>query len=314
VSRLRVGLLSNPSAAGGAAHRIGRQVGHLLQLSGISVVDLTAPTAPVARARALEVRDDLTALVVVGGDGTVSLGAEIVADSPVRLGVVPAVSGNDFARAAGLVQGDVEESVRQMLQALSRPVVAVDAIEIRSEGTGAPHRSIALGNVSLGFDAQVNARANELRMNPRLRYMTALAQELRSFAPLPYLVTIDDGDPVPLDASLVTVANSGILGGGMLLSPYSRLDDGILEVATLEGLGRAGLVRFLPRVFSGRHLSVPGFRLRSARRVKVELREPVRLRAYADGEPRSALPVVAEVLPGAVRLLADLPGAEPPSR
>jgi diacylglycerol kinase (ATP) len=100
----------------------------------------------------------------------------------------------------------------------------------------------------------------------------------------------------------------------MLLSPDSRLDDGILEVATLEGLGRAGLVRFLPRVFSGRHLSVPGFRLRSARRVKVELREPVRLRAYADGEPRSALPVVAEVLPGAVRLLADLPGAEPPSR
>ncbi|MCK2124908.1 diacylglycerol kinase family protein, partial [Pseudomonas sp. PNPG3] len=99
MSRLRVGLLSNPTAAQGAAHRVGRQVSHLLRLAGISVVDLSAPTASTARARAHDVRDTLTALVVVGGDGTVALGAEIVAGTPVRLGIVPAGSGNDLARA-----------------------------------------------------------------------------------------------------------------------------------------------------------------------------------------------------------------------
>ncbi|MDN5899369.1 MAG: sphingosine kinase, partial [Brachybacterium sp.] len=72
MSRLRVGLLANPTAAQGTAHRIGRQVGHLLRLAGISVVDLSGPSAAVARARAEEIRDSLTALVVVGGDGTVS--------------------------------------------------------------------------------------------------------------------------------------------------------------------------------------------------------------------------------------------------
>ena len=66
MSRLRVGLLSNPTAALGTAHRVGRQVAHLLRLAGVSVVDLSGPSASVARARAVEVRDTLTALVVVG--------------------------------------------------------------------------------------------------------------------------------------------------------------------------------------------------------------------------------------------------------
>src|SRR5699024_6071026 len=81
------------------APRAGRQVAPLLRLAGVSVVDLSGPSASVARARAVEVRDTLTALVVVGGDGTVSLGAEIVAGTPVRLGIVPAGCGNDFARS-----------------------------------------------------------------------------------------------------------------------------------------------------------------------------------------------------------------------
>lgn len=320
MSRLRVGLLANPQAAHGAAARIGRQVSHLLQIAGLSVVDLTAPTAPVARARAMKVRDTLTALVVVGGDGTVSLGAEIVAGTPVRLGVVPAGSGNDFARALELPLGDPSGSVEHMLQALSRPVAAVDAIELVSDPDDqdlAPtarelHRSVAVGNVSLGFDAMVNARANAGRMSPRLRYTGAVLRELPSFDPLPFHVEIDrdsedGGESFDIDATLLTVANSGLLGGAMRLVPDARLDDGVLDLVTLEGLGRGQFLRFFPRVFRGTHTSVPGFSIRPVHSVRVSLREPGLVRAYSDGEPRALLPVTARVLPGAVRVLAEIP-------
>src|SRR5699024_2292310 len=181
VSRLRVGLLANPTAAQGTAYRVGRQVGHLLRLAGISVVDVSGPSAAVARARAQEVRDTLTAHVVVGGDGTVALGAEIVAGPPVRLGVVPAGSGNDFARSLGLADDDPEGSTRTLLHALSRPVVTVDAIEITSTDLhGGEHRSLALGNVNLGFDALVNARANGTRTGRPTRYTAAVLRELRA--------------------------------------------------------------------------------------------------------------------------------------
>lgn len=307
MSRLRVGLLSNPTAALGSARRVGRQVGDLLRLAGISVVDLSGPSAHVARARAEEVRDTLTALVVVGGDGTVALGAEIVAGSPVRLGIVPAGSGNDLARALGLPLNDPEESTRILLHALSRPVVTIDAIEVVSTGEHAlPHRSVALGNVNLGFDALVNARANSSQHAHTVRYTTAVLRELPAFKPFPYWIEVDGGDRQDLDASLVTISNSGIFGGGMRIAPQARLDDSSLELITLEGIGRSQLLRFFPRVFRGTHTTVPGFAIHPVREVTIGLRHGRALRAYSDGEARTLLPLTARILPGAVRLLADL--------
>lgn len=306
MSRLRVGLLTNPTAAQGTAHRVGRQVGHLLRLAGISVVDLSGPSAAVARARAREVRDSLTALVVVGGDGTVSLGAEIVAGSPVRLGIVPAGSGNDFARSLGLAINDAEGSTRALLHALSRPVVTVDAIEIVAAGEhAAEHRSLALGNVNLGFDALVNARANGLRSGHTMRYTRALLRELRSFTPLPFWLEVDGGERIELDATVLTLCNSGIFGGGMRFVPDARIDDGQLELAVVSGLGRARLLRLFPRVFAGTHTELDAVDIRSVRTLTIGLRHGRDVRAYADGEPRTLLPLTARVLPGAVRLLAD---------
>ncbi|MCL6424122.1 sphingosine kinase [Brachybacterium sp. JHP9] len=319
MSRLRIGLLANPTAAGGSAHRVGRDVHHLLRIAGISVVDLTSSNAALARARALEVRDTLTALVVVGGDGTLALGAEIVAETPVRLGLVPAGSGNDFARTYGLDVRSPDEAVRLLLQALSRPVVAIDAIEIRpddedraaQEGAAVPDtsglaRTIALGNVSLGFDALVNARANSSRLAPRMRYTSAVLQELRSFAPFPYWIEVDGGPREEVDASLLTLCSTGMFGGGMRLVPSARVDDGVLELAMVSGLRRSALLRFFPRVFRGTHVSVPQFSVRPVREIRVGLRDGTALRSYADGEARDLLPIRARVLPGAVRILADL--------
>lgn len=306
MSRLRVGLLANPTAAHGTGHRTGRQVAHLLRLAGISVVDVSGPSAAVARARAEEVRDSLTALVVVGGDGTVSLGAEIVAGSPVRLGLVPAGSGNDFARSLGLAVNDPERSTRALLHALSRPVVTVDAIEITTEGSpGTGHRSLALGNVNLGFDALVNARANGARSGHTIRYTTALLRELRAFTPLPFWMEIDGGERIEVDATVVTLCNSGMFGRGMQMVPDARIDDGVLELATVSDLGRLQLLRLFPRVFAGTHTSLPAVDIRPVEQVTVGLRHGRSLHAYADGEPRTLLPLTARVLPGAVRLLAE---------
>lgn len=310
MSRLRVGLLTNPTAASGTAHRVGHQVAHLLRLAGISVVDVSGPTARIAHARAVELRDTLTALVVVGGDGTISLGADVVAGTPVRLGVVPAGSGNDFARALGLPVAAAEDSVRRILHAMSRPVVAIDAIEIASALEDAPpRRSLAIGNLSLGFDALVNARANRARRPGSARYTFSVLQELRHFSPLPYWIEIDGQARQELDASLLTLCNTGVFGGGMRLVPGARPDDGALELVSLAGLGRGELVRFFPRVYRGTHTDIPGFAVREVREITVGLCEDRSLRTYADGDPRALLPVRARVLPGAVRIATELPAS-----
>ncbi|MCS6710663.1 diacylglycerol kinase family lipid kinase [Brachybacterium sp. EF45031] len=308
MSRLRVGLLVNPSAARGSAQRTGRQVAHLLRLAGISVVEVSGSSVHVARARAQQVLDTLTALVVVGGDGTVSLGAELVAGTPVRLGVVPAGSGNDFARALGIPTDSPEAAVKHLLRSLSRPVVTVDALEMTSlDEDVPPHRSLALGSVALGFDAMVNARANASRRGPRTRYAVAALRELPHFTPIPFRLTVDGQEPRDVDATVLTVTNTGMFGGGMRLSPQSRPDDGVAELVTVTTARKRVLARNLRRVFRGAHTGVEGFHVEPVHELTVELRDTRMLRAHSDGEGRALLPVQVRVLPGVVRVLTLAP-------
>ncbi|MDO5644897.1 MAG: diacylglycerol kinase family protein [Dermabacter sp.] len=302
--RLRVGLLANPAAANGSAHATGRYVSTLLTAAGLSVVDVSGPDAAVARARALDVVSTLTALVAVGGDGTVALGASIVAGTPVRLGIVAAGSGNDFARAIDLPIDEPDEAVRIIVEALSRPVQSVDAIEVTRENPdGSTSTCLALGNVALGFDALVNARANRSRYG----YVGALLREVLHFTPRRYWMEVDGGPRERLRASLLTVCNTGVFGGGMRYSPSSDPRDGELELVSVAGVSRARLLGIFPRVFRGTHVRIPEFRVRRVHSVRVGLDEDRHFLAFSDGEARFALPVSATVCPGAVRILAPPP-------
>src|SRR5699024_12332961 len=149
-------------------------------------------------------------------------------------------SGKHFSRARGRPDADAEGAPRTLLHALSRDVVTVDAIEITSPDLpGGEHRSLALGNVNLGFDALVNARANGTRTGRPTRYTAAVLRELRAFSPLPFWMEIDGGDRVEVDATVVTLCNTGMYGRGMRMVPHARIDDGVLELATVSGIGRA---------------------------------------------------------------------------
>lgn len=298
MSRLRVGLIANPYAAKRRAGNIGHDVRALLGAAGLSVIDLSAPDAVTARRRARAVLDTLDALVVVGGDGTVALGASLVCGTRTRLGIVPAGSGNDLARALGLPLGDSDAAVRTIVSAIARPEQRIDAIDARFEGKSKSESVIALGNLNMGFDAIVNARANRSRFG----YTSAVARELFAYRPREYWVEVDGGERVDIEASLLTLCNSGYFGGGMKYCPNSRLNDGVLELVSVAGISRAGLVRFFPSVFSGTHVSLEQYALTRCTSLTIGSREP--LKVCSDGESRSFLPLHARVLPGAVSILS----------
>src|SRR5699024_11938820 len=113
------------------------------------------------------------------------------------------------------------------------------------------HRALDVGYVNLGFDALVDARANPSSRAHPVRYTAAVLRELHAFKPFPYWISIDGGEPADLDATLLTVCNSGTFGGGMRIAPGARLDDGMLDLVTVSGLWRAQLLRFFLRVIRG---------------------------------------------------------------
>ncbi|WP_225754529.1 diacylglycerol kinase family protein [Actinotalea sp. Marseille-Q4924] len=305
---LRLGVVVNPTAGLGRGGRRGAAFLEVARRRGHTVLDLSGPDAPTAVRRARQaVVDGLDALVVVGGDGMVHLGAGVVAGTDLPLGVVPAGSGNDIARVNGLPTHDPAAALSVMERALGDGADGVRALDAVSVGPpGYAQRDWYLGVLSCGVDAAVNARANTLTW-PRgtARYVRALLTELRTFRPYGYRLTLDDGTTWESTGTLVAVANAPHFGGGMRIAPDARMDDGLLDVLVAGPLSRTQLLTVFPRVFSGGHVDHPACTVLRSRSVLVEPSAlgPTPPVAYADGERLGPLPLLAEVVPGAVRLL-----------
>lgn len=296
---LRIVVAINPQASFGMSRAVGPAVVHTLRAAGHEVTSLTEPDFEQLRdaaAAALAARPD--ALVVVGGDGMVNLGVNLVAGTATPLGIVPSGTGNDMSRGLGIPVGDTEGAIDALLDALGRPPRTIDAGHV-TRGDGATSWYACV--LSAGFDAIVNERANLLRWpRGRQRYNLALLRELAMLKPIRYRLELD-GVASETDAVLVAVANNTSLGGGMLVTPEARLDDGLLDVLVVQPLSRTAFLRIFPRVFKGTHVSDRRVSIARAGSIRIEA---AGVMAYADGERVSALPIRVEVRPGALRVLA----------
>jgi diacylglycerol kinase (ATP) len=300
----RIALAVNPTAGRGRAAWIGRVVAAKLARHGVEVVPVPGeePVEVERQARRL-LAEETDTLVVVGGDGMVHLGTNVVAGTPGRLGIVAAGTGNDIARGLGLAVGNPAAAVAELVTALStRNVRLLDAVRCTgTAGTGPDdgERWFA-GVLGAGFDALVNERANGWRW-PRghLRYDLAILRELPVLRPRPYTIDLD-GEPWTTRAVLVAIGNGTSYGGGMRVCPDARPDDGLLDVLVVLPVSRTTFVRIYPRVYRGTHVSDPHVVVRRARRVRVASDGIV---GYADGERLGPLPLTCEVVPRALRVL-----------
>jgi diacylglycerol kinase (ATP) len=300
--RPRIAFAANPRAAAGRGRAAAAAAVPVLA-ADLDVRDITGPDAQAtAAALADAVRAGVDAVVVAGGDGTVNLGVNAVADTDTALGVIPTGTGNDIARELGLPL-DPPAAARAVVGALlggrRRRADAVRC-HLGDLGAGGEVRWFA-GVLGAGFDAVVNERANRWSW-PRggAKYTLAVARELPLFRERRYLLDLD-GRRAEARAMLVAVANGPAYGGGMRISPDARFDDGLLDVVVAGPVSRVELVRIFPKVFSGRHVDHP--RVHVYRAACVRIASPG-IVAYADGERFGPLPLRCEAVPGALALLA----------
>jgi diacylglycerol kinase (ATP) len=222
--------------------------------------------------------DDI--VIAVGGDGTVHSVLQEVVQSSTSLAILPLGTGNDIARALG-VRGDVSE--------ITETPVRVDVARI--EETGIWFLSV----LATGFDAQVNARANSLGFG---RYIRAFLLEFAHVQAHRYELLID-GNVTAGDAIMVCLGNTSTYGGGMVICPSARVQDGVFAITWISPVSRLRLLRFFPKVFRGRHVTLPEVRLFEGERV--EIRGSQRS-VFADGEPVGEIPLTASIVPGALSL------------
>ena len=283
----------NPAAGKGQAQRLLPGVAGLFRDAGHHLEILLSRTVDEAREMAIDAVDrEVGTLVVMGGDGMMHLGINVVADRPgvSNLGMIPAGTGNDLCRGLGMTSKDPVSAARAIASGTPRPI---DVLKVGDRYVG--------GVVATGFDAAVNARANAMpRPKGALRYAIAALVELGSFAPLPYRLTVD-GETRELEGMLIAVGNSAYYGGGMRVCPVADPADGLADLTIVHTASRLKLLRLLPEMFSGSFIRDPCVELLRARSVRIERPD---LAGYGDGEPLSPGPLDIEVCPGLLCVFA----------
>ncbi|WP_329002004.1 YegS/Rv2252/BmrU family lipid kinase [Kribbella sp. NBC_00709] len=287
----RIALVVNPTSGRGLGARIAPVVRDRLAAAGLTVdVHATSCAEDVGRISAEVVASGADAVALIGGDGTIHLGAQILANSGMPFGVIPAGTGNDFARGIGVPLKDPLAAADLVVAGKTRTIDLATAKDV-----------FITTVVAGGFDSLVNKRANAMSWpKGSSRYTVATLAELRTFTPLEYVVTVD-GDPIETRAMLVAVGTGPTYGGGLQICAGASIDDGLLDVTIIQPVSRLTLLQLFPKLSKGTHVGHPAVRTLQGRSVRIE---SPGITAYADGEPLGPLPVDIGIAPGALTVFA----------
>jgi diacylglycerol kinase (ATP) len=294
----KLGIVINPTSGRGKGKTLGREAIAEFSRQGVEILDLSSDSFANAGGNvAKAIKDKLIdGLVVVGGDGMFHLAVNAVAGSKLPVGLIAAGTGNDSARALNIPIHDARAGVELILSKLKSPRL-VDLIESISDSK----KFYSFGAVSAGFDALVNKRANTWKwITGPIKYRFAMYRELFSFKPIPYRAVIDGVERV-FEANLCTVTNSPSYGGGLLITPDAKVDDGSLDLFILNSISRLELIKLFPSVYEGKHITHPAVEIIQAK--KVTLESPG-MPAYSDGEHVGESPVTCLVTPKSLRVFA----------
>ncbi|WP_062293255.1 diacylglycerol/lipid kinase family protein [Demequina phytophila] len=302
-----VGIITNPTSGSGRGARRGAEAKAALAAGGHHLVDLSRGSWAASYEAAVAHRPSLDALVVVGGDGMAHLGIQVCAETDLPLGIVAAGSGDDIASSLDLPRHDIPAAIARLEAGLRGETVRIDLGKVTGGAIEEPASPRYFGAVlSAGLDAAVASYARAITF-PRgpLKYKVATMREVPRFHPYGVRLTAD-GREWTMPCTLVAVANGPVFGGGLVVSPGSRIADGRLELVTADGMSRRDILGLFPRLKDGGHLADPRVRVIQVERVTIapEGAEGAPLPpAFADGELVGAAPLTVAVAPGALTVL-----------
>lgn len=261
-------------------------------------------------------------IAVVGGDGTLSeaaagffeLGPNGQPPQPLNdraaLAILPAGTGDDFARGLAGGRAPLEKWIEVFVSHChdqgEHRTRRVDVMDADSDNEG---RFICLNASTMGIGGETAARVAAQgsfmrRFSGEARFAAAAIGALGAWRERRVRVAIDDHNVIDDQMNLVAVANGLYAGGGMMLSPQARIDDGKLDVITATGFNRAMVIRELPRIYRGGHIANPHVCVIQGERVRIETfsREDALL-IEADGNLRGRTPAEFRIMPGALRFV-----------
>ena len=260
----------NPAAGRG----IGKKFIALLHkyLQGRGIAYEIVPTLGPGDATEIARLSPNSNVVAVGGDGTINEVANGLVGTGKTLGIIPAGSGNDFSKSMQ-IPTKLATSIEKLLEGKTR-TIDVGTVVCSSTMNGEPEAGNSspryfVNGVGIGFDAAVAERTARIKhFSGTALYILAVLQTLGKYTSPNFHLSVDT---VSLSSKrlLIAVGNGRCVGGGFYLTPEARVDDGLLDVCTIDEMPLIRILGIMPRVMKGNHQGISGVSFFRGRKITV---------------------------------------------
>ena len=250
-------------------------------------------------------------IIACGGDGTINEVANGIIDSgrDVELGVLPSGTGGDFRRSLRMPQSP-REAARALREAETR-WIDVGRVTFQSHSDETVSRYF-LNVSSFGLAASIIERVKSNKaldwiplggVRGRASFALSTLQEVVGLDSLTVRVRINGGEERPLSTVNFCIANARYFGGGMMIAPNAKLDDGFLDVVNIGDIRTAKILLNAYTLYNGSHLDLSEVKSSLAKRVEVSPARPgAEVHLETDGELPGKLPAVYEAIARALRV------------
>ncbi len=245
----------------------------------------------------VRLRDKSDLVIVCGGDGSVSSAAVAVMESGLPLGIIPMGTANDLARTLGIPM-DLKAAAQVIARGEVRPV---------DVGTVNGH---AFFNVaSIGLSSTLAQRLDPVlkKRFGRLGYAMAAIKVMTRASHFSASIT-EKGRRVEVETYQIAVGNGRHYGGGNVVEASAEIDDGHLDLYSLEVKNLWKLALMLRSFRSGTHGAWREVRTAKCIEFTIETRKPMPVNT--DGEIVTATPAHFKVHPKAVSIFAPNNGSQ----
>ncbi len=302
---MKVLFLVNPNA-GGKANQIAVDSScKVFQKAGWDVTTVRTESPSHAENQIQSAQDmGYGLLVVAGGDGTL---LHIVQNMPmdsndkssgIPFGLIPLGSGNDFYRGLG-AKRDFTAAAENIVN--GKPVPIDIGLVEPLDGSGNPRDEKPvrfINTAGVGMDSQTLATREKSPDWLSARYELLFLMTLIRLCPLRVEMVADDWE-LNTDAFWILCCNSSNIGGGMIVAPDAKTNDGLLDILIIPKMPKIKFVVNLPKIFKAEHLGIKGIEIR--RSSSLILKCTPNQRVATDGDRACEGPVRISVLPGAAR-------------
>jgi len=295
-------LIVNPTAGAGRTAKKWPQIKGLLNHIGLRFDhDLTeAPGHAIELAKAAA-NKGYELVVSVGGDGTINevvnglYNAGSIGD--VTMGIISTGTGSDYIRTIG-VPRQHQEACKHLMHPRQ---LEVDLGVAEYASNGQTVKRLFVNFAGLGFDAAVvKATTQKFKaLGSVPSYLAGLLTTLLSYENKGVSLKLD-GKTYESKVCDIMMSNGKYGGGSMLIAPHADPTDGLLDVLVIDDISKPDLIRSLPRIYKGTHLSHPKVTTRRAR--EIEVRSSQKIPVQADGELLGETPVRFYVLPATLNV------------